>query len=1012
MMIRKFSVLFATLFCAAINCDAQNWHRSNRIITTDYNECLVGVKDTFGNWVILPQYTDVRRFPKNSFWVLTPTGQGVVDSTGKYLVSPIYQILESSRIDGMYRVFDNNRWGVVNAQNDTVVPIQYRYVSIKSDSVIMTKSGNRKWTMIYPDSTKKKLKVHSNYVPREVGRHKYTVIKPRWFLRNKYKLIGDSGAVILDGRYDLITKSSTGNIFIQKGLKGGYLSQQGKFIWPVALECYMRAESVNYWWERENWEDNPEPVFHSDSIAVAGINDKYGLITASGRTLLPFEFDEIKKFDGWQNKSTILWCVKKDDKEGIYEGDRGWLIEPEFDTLVPLSWYNCTDSSLVIVYAGRKNGHYGIASTSGQVIMPFIYKKCYFSYSDVLLYNNDTIYRFTRFYTDEKQNIIRNQLNLPVDSSLGYFDKYISIADAPSNKQFSIHHSPDGSSIYYHPEHKTDTLYYRKKKYTARASNPMNSIPDSIVLSTVFMVKKLIPVHVIGSTGYLLAEDDEYAKRKLGYFDMFVYHATDSSVTPVNRQYEDERHTYYRTFNDYIVRDDGIEITQPHQWNDVRVIVYYNQPIVFLAHSYKSYALVDTAGNYLIPPQESSIGSYSEKYMWINKTPNRSVWNRFLKQKWRLIDRSTGKTASVPFAKNDNQTPIWNDMTVIDSKRDGATLYNLNTGKSVSTRYNSIVALNDSATVFQVRTCSGKSGVIDKNGVIVLDTMYGSVSRFNYLGGHFAIQDNRSPGMQSSYYQYMCFYTDSIHAIIESSTGQQIPDTILTGYLFNRISVVDDTLTGTQLNYAATHGNYSATYLAMRETDSTHMKPWHVESLTDSITNPQRTNSDYYGYSSGDYISLCDYCEKKTGRYGIRVPGGDQQLLVVHTITDSTLSYCAVGSYNQTLWQTNIFLFDDGPRNMTLDSLFDPASDWRNFIINSVITYINSHLYVEGDCHNPAALPSMLNDRFMLTENGIELYPDEFEESGKQLVVTIPWEAATPYLRTDVKSKLPIIQKD
>ena len=99
-------------------------------------------------------------------------------------------------------------------------------------------------------------------------------------------------------------------------------------------------------------------------------------------------------------------------------------------------------------------------------------------------------------------------------------------------------------------------------------------------------------------------------------------------------------------------------------------------------------------------------------------------------------------------------------------------------------------------------------------------------------------------------------------------------------------------------------------------------------------------------------------------------------------------------------------MFPDGPHQMQLDSLFDPKTDWKNFIINTVITYVNTHMHVEGDCHNPAAFPILMRERFLITPEGIALYPEDFTESSRQLVVTIPWIEADAYLRTDIRTRL------
>jgi hypothetical protein len=50
----------------------------------------------------------------------------------------------------------------------------------------------------------------------------------------------------------------------------------------------------------------------------------------------------------------------------------------------------------------------------------------------------------------------------------------------------------------------------------------------------------------------------------------------------------------------------------------------------------------------------------------------------------------------------------------------------------------------------------------------------------------------------------------------------------------------------------------------------------------------------------------------------------------------------------------------------------------------------------------------MLNEYFELTPQGLLLYPKGFEENNVQLILTVPWKDVDPYLRKDIKSRLPI----
>ena len=94
-----------------------------------------------------------------------------------------------------------------------------------------------------------------------------------------------------------------------------------------------------------------------------------------------------------------------------------------------------------------------------------------------------------------------------------------------------------------------------------------------------------------------------------------------------------------------------------------------------------------------------------------------------------------------------------------------------------------------------------------------------------------------------------------------------------------------------------------------------------------------------------------------------------------------------------------------------MDSLFKPEMDWRNFIINYVLNYVNNNPDVEGDCHNPAMIPTMMRSSFFISPEGLIIFPDGFRENWSPLQLTLTWKELDPYLRADLKSRLPINEK-
>src|ERR1041385_169897 len=88
-----FLSIFSLFF---LNCSAQKY-----FVSTDYNNCTTGVKDSLGNWVVQPIYDYVEESFPGTFIVSAGTKEGVVNKTGKILIPVMYDAVESHTVDEM-----------------------------------------------------------------------------------------------------------------------------------------------------------------------------------------------------------------------------------------------------------------------------------------------------------------------------------------------------------------------------------------------------------------------------------------------------------------------------------------------------------------------------------------------------------------------------------------------------------------------------------------------------------------------------------------------------------------------------------------------------------------------------------------------------------------------------------------------------------------------------------------------------------------------------------------------
>jgi hypothetical protein len=991
--------LFLTLLLISRPDELHAQRSRNRIITTDYNECLTGIKDTSGNWIVQPKYTYIESANREgTFVVWNYRTCGLIDSNGVSILPIAYDDIMSTAAKGFYIVTNNKRKGVVTA-HDTIVPIVYRRVSVSYDSVSFVSMKKRKWEVYTPDGTRRSVRYKNRQTPFNTGPHLYAVRKSKLFGSDKYGLINDSGVVILRPELDGIGSTDHGLIFIQKNEKYGYINYAAATVWPVVLEQKYNLYYENFHGERYA-SANVGNIFSSDSINSACINGKYGLITAGGRTILPFEYDSISTTNPYADYPyNTIYYVKKNGRYGIYSTEQGWLIEPEQEVLEPLKIYiTSVDSLPVPVILSKKEGFYGVSSSSGQIIVPYRYRNYTRVSSGFLLFNDDTLVSVDYYPRYLKDRVIQSQLGIPRDSVLtGYF--YPAPLEIPGDKHFAAHTAQDGRRLFYHPYGPVKELKIMNRTFTAQAENKLLKVPDSVLMNAEIAVQSLLPMKKIDNTHVLYADSAASWNADNTPDDVYVLDLVTKKVSRILRVYHDDAHTYYQTTERYLFRDDGIVVAEAYAWEQINGMAYgEDRPQKFLMQRGDSCAVVNHDGTYHIAPFKGTIGFFNEKYVWTSPRYEQPTGNS---KTWKLTERSTGRIIRWKYADNNN--PIWGNFTTVTTRKHGQQLFNIARNGVVVSGYDRIEGMNAQGSLFMVTTCSGKAGIIDSTGKMLVDTNYYLSAQVGKTDQSYFFSSRSYFTLHRQFYRYSVLADHNGYIVFDNELQQVTDRSVVTDYLKSTLKVQDTF----PLPLSSYRQNLS-TYIVAERSDYARLRAWHWQNMTDSLCFTRRLEHWSLFSNRFSFIIPCEYCEKKssityrgaftnaTDRYRVKYAG------------DSLLSYYSDDAASESGLMTNVLLYRNGPRNITLDSLFRPDSEWKNFVINTVIGYVNSHLYVRGDCHNPAGFPRMLNQRFQLSPEGIHLYPQDFTEKFRELVITIPWAAAMPYVQEDVKPKLPV----
>jgi hypothetical protein len=99
--------------------------------------------------------------------------------------------------------------------------------------------------------------------------------------------------------------------------------------------------------------------FHN-GLLMALRDEKWGFIDSTGQTQVPFQFDEVRRFE------KNITGAKRQDKYGFINRNGEWVVKPEYD-FVDHYW---TSIGQIKVMKGKK---FGFVNESGILVLPCIY---------------------------------------------------------------------------------------------------------------------------------------------------------------------------------------------------------------------------------------------------------------------------------------------------------------------------------------------------------------------------------------------------------------------------------------------------------------------------------------------------------------------------------------------------------------------------------------------------------------------------------------------------------------
>jgi hypothetical protein len=1026
MQMRILHILFFSIaFCAL---SAQ---KRPLVISTDFQNCGVGLKDSAGNWVLPPSYEEIRLTYANSFYLMIGNKEGIADANGKVVIPPIYDHIWKSDCPENSNVFNvtlGHSYGVLDSAGRIIVPVECSSINTGPDTTFSVIDKNKKYAIYRYDGSKTIVPFKNKYEILPLGEHIYIFSKKTFGPKNKYifanterillGVMNDSGRVILPPIYDNIVfePGKQHVITVYKNGKLGFFTVKGKQILPVIFKDPLESY-FDYTYESCN--KNYYSFINTNGYAVLTLNNKYGLVNAQGDSILPFIYDNIYQAypsDFYLNTdpSKFNYIVTKDSLLGIFSPTQGWIFKPEFETVTDLTKYRSkTDSNFVDVLLAKKNGYWGVITTSQQAILPFEYDEVYSKNTNEIIFrkkNELFCLVFPMSYSSTFSNL--RQLS----------GGNISVQSIPSSGLFSKKLFPDSTIVFYDSDkpfiiHSDFSYYSTLEVYNAQF------LYDTLYTKAAMII---LPVR--------LSRECENGNKFMAYGNVSVMHDSafggeelllvtkevdgKSEVYKAGETCHDSDFHYYSIGNDYssvgIARSDGKIIIPPHFTTGILDLIQDNSGTIYFRvsiypnrNSYGKFPHVgvyDRNGKLVVDTIWNNVSSINQNYAWVAIHKD----HVFRKSKrdyyeWNVLNTNTNKLILSKGHESSLPGDFGNNVTAI-YRLDGNRMVNLSTGNFITSPvFSDYLKLDVEGNWFLAKTCHGHMGVINADGNWLTDTTWTTMTPATYDASNRAIEES---------YRKQTFQTSS-YFVLSNNTSRIIVDlknkkTLTDSSSENRLLLLAENNVDKKLckSCPVLLNDYHETIL-----DS--LENWQKEILFDSMFSPPITYS-YLNTMDFCYTTSCKYCRKQgVYNYNEGWCAAAFSYFPIFT-TDSVISVESFSSFLHLNYDYNfanhfftVMIFNDGPREIFLDSLF-VGTEWKNLIIDSVVNYLNSHLYIRGDCHNNASFPLLLNDSFLLTDKGLLLFPPGYSENSAQLVITIPWEKLKSYLRKDIASKIGI----
>lgn len=1013
MMTVRIAVLLLLL---AMRCDAQSL-----LIVKDYNNCTVGLQDASGKWITEPVYEQIEPFRYGFARILRNGKWGLLNEEGKEVVAPKYATLNFACDNSSFnakttpqflQVSDKDLSGIIDTNGKVILPCRYREISCRLDSVFVVREEFY-WSFVHANGTVYNTTIMEE--PGSVSPHVFRFVRsesltdPRdtsqVYIRKYHGLITDKGEIVIPAIYDRIEASSIRLKFpgyeVSLNGKTGYYDPQFRTI----LDC-----EYDVWREPEFKNNTTRSYMFLYGYTGVRKNNKCGVITVKGDTILPFIFDSIRTPQYKSVKATRVpfWEVQLNGKWGVLDSLGKWFIQPQFEDVkvhaaIALPPKGFIDYSVCLA---RSNGEYGALNFAGDTLVAFEYDSCWTTYTGSLFWSPEECVILS-FHMREAE------VALKYETLKRWYRSDRKIAQHVRYRQSETYRPRDGDTvIFYNRKMWGDAYPATDKERIAMAKTmeyPYLFLCDQQPLFSVVHIERKRS----GTPGFsTYTHHDAY---DYSYYDNYVEVVYDSVTGHVWHGHElrgededDEIIFGSDKTGRGILSSTGELIIPPNIYMNAQRGDQFGRPGIYLVHNFNNKCgLIDSTGALILDTAWTTIVLNPNDTLWTMKAFPGDGQKRS-RNYWYAYNMRTQQFALDTSLHLLNTITQWHGRNIIETPTGVGLLEAPSMRLIIPPVYGVLYPLDDSSHYYAVGNCAGNFGVYDPQGKLIIDTTYSEI----YLTEYSITYDKRKDRVAQT---YVFSNNADDFAVLHLGKGTVSHDTSAYREIVMSLAANDGSA-AYSYSYRVGKVKFPSLQIAGR---ADTLADWQYKLLFADMVTQSGSQRSYRTYIPGVHSYWgCPYRQEKRNPYDRDAVQPTTQVLF---ITDSLLTIQSRVNYSRrgdgaASWHEfgygyrNYVMTSENILYLELPELFADTL-WRAIVTDSVMSFLRAHPGINADCSRPHLYPSMLRRNFLIMKDGIRLYPNWTENTnGDKLpqrpVIFIPWAALRPHLKPELERKI------